>query len=54
MESGNVDVEENHSGKDHGSVEDVKISALHWTEFTGELNLQHFVATAGPTHNLLP
>ena len=52
MESGNVDVDVD--GKDHGSVEDVNISALYWTEFTGELNLQYFVTTAGPTHSLLP
>ena len=40
--SSNADEEENHSGKDQGSVEDVNTSsALHWTE-----------AAAGPTHTL--
>ena len=54
MENGNVNGKENHSGQAEGSVEDVNISALHWTEFTGELKLQYFVATAGPTHNWSP
>ena len=35
----NDEVKENHSGKDDGSIEDVNISALHWTKFTGELKL---------------
>ena len=48
FESSNVDDDENHSGKDQCSIEDVSISALQWTEFTGELKLRYFVATAVP------
>ena len=39
--------------KNRGSIEDVNISAMHWTEFTEELKLYYFLATARPTHNLL-
>ena len=46
--------EESHSSKDQGSVEDVIISALLWTEFTKALKLHYFVATAILTLNLSP
>ena len=52
MESSKVDNEESHSGKGHGSIKDVHISALQRIKFTGELKLQYFVATAGPNNNL--
>ena len=54
MESSNVDDQENHSGKDQASVEEVSISTLHWTALNEEIKLQYSVATAGSTQNLLP
>ena len=47
MENSNDDDDEkNHSDKDQAFTE------LHRTEFTEEIKLQYFVATAAPTHNL--
>ena len=54
MESTNFDDEENYSGKDQGSFDDVIISVLHWPEFAEELKLQDFMATAGSNQNMLP
>ena len=45
MDSGNVDEEENNC-KDHSYIQDENISALHWTEFIGELKCQYFHANS--------
>ncbi len=51
IENGNVDEVETHSRKDQVPIEDVNISALYWTEFTGELRLHYSMVSSWPTNN---
>ena len=50
-ENGNVDEVETHSRKDQVPIEDVNISALYWTEFTGELRLHYSMVSSWPINN---